>query len=250
MNNNSIKIDYFSDEIKNLIYRAQNKDKKALEKLIIINTPLINSILKRYISYSNSYEDLFQIGAIGIIKAIKKFDFNYNTKFSTYAVYVINGEYKRFFRDDGIIKVSRNYKTIYLKIQSLKEEYLKKNGIEPNINYLSEKIKVSREDIIISMEACKKPESLNKEINTNENTPIRIIDKIVDNNDISENIIEKIDLKNAILSLEKKERLIIILRYFKNKTQKEVADKLGMSQVQISRLEKKIITKMKKTFEC
>lgn len=249
MNSESAKIDYFSDEIKELIVNAQNGDKNSLEELTVINTPLINSILKRYLSYSISYDDLFQIGAIGLIKAIKRFSFEFNTKFSTYAVYVINGEYKRYFRDEGIIKVGRNLKTIYLKTKTIREDYVKKNGVEPSIDYLSEKIGVSSEDVLMALEACRQPESLSKELNTNENTPILLMDKIKDENDSNEKIVEKLDLKNAIMSLEKRDRQIIVLRYFKNKTQKEVAEVLGLSQVQVSRLEKKIIENMKKTFE-
>jgi len=249
MSSESVKIDYFSDEVKELIINAQNGDKTSLEELVIINTPLINSILKRYLSYSISYDDLFQIGAIGLIKAIKRFNFEYNTKFSTYAVYVINGEYKRYFRDEGIIKVGRNLKTIYLKTKVIREEYVKKNGVEPSIEYLSEKIEVSGEDIIMALEACRHPESLNKEINNSDNSPVLLMDKIKDETDSNEKLVEKLDLKNAIMQLEKRDRQIIVLRYFKNKTQREVADVLGLSQVQVSRLEKKIIENMKKTFE-
>lgn len=249
MSNTSAKIDYFSDEIKELIIKAQDGDKNSLEELVIINTPLINSILKRYLSFNIPYDDLFQIGAIGLIKSIKRFNFKFNTKFSTYAVYVINGEYKRYFRDEGIIKVGRNLKNIYLKSKSIREEYIKKNGFEPDIDYLSEKIDVSKEDLIMALEACKQPESLSKEIHQNDNSSVLLMDKIRDEKDNNEIIVEKLDLKNAIMNLEKRDRQIIVLRYFKNKTQKEVADILELSQVQVSRLEKKIIDNIKKAFE-
>ncbi len=249
MSNESVKIDYFSDEVKELIINSQQGDKNALEKLTIINTPIINSILKRYLSYNVQYEDLFQIGAIGLIKAVKKFDFSFCTKFSTYAVYVINGEYKRYFRDEGIIKVARNLKTIYLKSRKIREEYIKLNGEEPDVNYLSEKIGVSKEDLIMAFEACRQPESLNKELTNKDKTKVLLMDKIKDEKDNNEMIIERLDLKNAIMSLNKRDRQIIVLRYFKNKTQTQIAEILGLSQVQVSRLEKKIIENMKKTFE-
>ena len=249
MSNESAKIDYFSDEVKELINNAQKGDKKALEELTIINTPLINSILKRYLSYNVQYEDLFQIGAIGLIKAIQKFDFSFNTKFSTYAVYVINGEYKRYFRDEGIIKVARNLKTIYLKARKVREEYIKVNGEEPDLNYLSKNINASKEDLIMAFEACRQPESLYKELKQKDKSSVLLMDKIKDEKDDNEMIIERLDLKNAIMRLNKRDREIIILRYFKNKTQSQIAEMLGLSRFRYSGLEKKIIKEIKKTFE-
>lgn len=248
MNSECANINYFSEEIKELIKDSQNGDKDALEKLVIINTPLINSILKKYMNYSLDYDDLFQIGAIGLINAIKRFDFSFNTKFSTYAVYVINGEYKRYFRDEGIIKVGRSLKTLYIKARKLIEEYSKKKGEEPSINYLIEHLQCSKEDLIMAFEACKTPESLYTSIKQNDSNTMMLLDKIKDEKKENDIIIEKIDLKNAILGLNTRDRKLIILRYFKNKTQNEVAAILGISQVQVSRLEKKIIEDMKKSF--
>lgn len=242
---NSERIDFFSDEIKDLIISAQKDDEKALNKLVEINTPLVNSIIKKYNSKVSEYEDLFQIGAIGLIKAIRKFNFEFNTKFSTYAVYVIDGEIRKHFRDEGMIKISRSIKTTYLKARKVREEYVKLNGVEPTVEYIGEKIDVSIEEVVTCLDACRRPESLNASIG--EDSKKDLIDKIEDEKQNNDIIIEKIDLKNAINNLEKRDRQIIVLRYFQNKTQSEVAKMLGLSQVQVSRLEKKIIESIKNT---
>ncbi len=246
----SDKIDYFSDEIKTLIRLAQNQDPFALEQLVKINSPLLTSLVKKYVSQNAAYEDLFQIASIGLIKAIKKFNFDFDNKFSTYAVYVIVGELRRHFRDEGIIKVSRSVKTLYLKAKKITEEYTKQTGTEPTIKYLSEKLNSTPEEVLTAFEACMQPTSLYSEINNaKDNSVVFLMDKIEDDKFSNEDLIERIDLKNAINNLDKRDRQIIILRYFKNMTQSEVAKVLGISQVQISRIEKKVITSIKSSWQ-
>lgn len=235
---------YYSKE---LILKAQNNDKNAMNLLLEKNAPLINSLVKKYLQFSFEYDDLFQVGSIGLIKAVRKFDFNYNTQFSTYAVYVINGELKRYVRDDGIIKVSRNLKNIYIMAKAEIERCVKKNGREPGISEIAEKINVSREDVANAFDACRSPEYLQEKI-YGDNSEKTALDDIADEkNDITE-LMDRIFLKEAISSLDKESREIMLLRYFKNMTQTETAKILGMSQVQISRKEKKIIENIKKRY--
>jgi RNA polymerase sporulation-specific sigma factor len=242
---------YYSKE---LILAAQSGDKLAMETLVKNNTPLVNSLLKKYVYYNENetVEDLFQIGVIGLIKAIKNFDFSFNTRFSTYAVYIINGELKRHFRDDGIIKVSRNIKTIYLKAKAQRDQYIKNNGVEPKLSQIAQEIGESYEDVALAFEACQRPEYLSDySAGSDKNDKSRRNEEVIE--DKRNNIDDAIDLivlKNAISSLSSEYRQIITLRYFKNMTQSEVARLLGMSQVQVSRLEKKVIESLKKNMLC
>ena len=235
---------YYSRE---LITKAQNNDKNAMSTLLKKNAPLINSLVKKYLQYSFEYDDLFQIGSIGLIKAVRRFDFNFNTQFSTYAVYVVNGELKRYVRDDGIIKVSRNLKNIYIAARAEIDRYVKKNGKEPGIGEISENLGIASEDIANAFDACRSPEYLQERIYGNDSEKTALDDIADDKDDIVE-LVDRIFLKEAVSSLDNESRKIMLLRYFKNMTQTEVAKVLGMSQVQISRKEKKIIAEIKKRY--
>ncbi len=235
---------YYSKE---LILKAQNNDKSAMNLLLKKNTPLINSLIKKYLQFSFEYDDLFQVASIGLIKAVRRFDFNYNTHFSTYAVYVINGELKRYVRDDGIIKVSRTLKSIYIMAKTEIDHYVKKTGKEPNITEIAEKLKVSKEEVMNAFDACQAPEYLQEKIYGNDSEKTALDNIADDKNDIVD-LVDRIFLKEAILSLDNESRKIMLLRYFKNMTQVETAKILGMSQVQISRKEKKIIEIIKKGY--
>ncbi|MDO5038746.1 RNA polymerase sporulation sigma factor SigF [Clostridium sp.] len=233
------------DDNSELLPLAKNGDKKALDRLIEMNLPLVSSISKKFSNRGYDYEDIYQIGSIGLVKAIKNFDESFNVKFSTYAVPMIIGEIKRFLRDDGIIKVSRNVKTLARKLHYAKEELTKKLNREPTIDELSEYSSIDKEEIIIALESSSSMQYLYDTIHQDDGAPVLLIDKISENAEEDSEMIERIALKEAIGTLDVKSRQIIILRYFKDKTQVQVAKMLGISQVQVSRIEKKVLSKMK-----
>lgn len=229
-----------------LIHRAKEGDKEAQEKLVENNLGLVWSIVKKFHNRGYEADDLFQIGCIGLIKAIKKFDDNYDVRFSTYAVPMIMGEIKRFIRDDGIIKVSRSLKETANKARIVKEMLTKKLGREPTVHELADKLKIEVEDLIMALEANHAPESLYSTLHEGDNSPILLIDRIDEGTDEESEVINKIALKQVLDTLKPREKQIIILRYFKEKTQTQIAKMLGISQVQVSRIEKKILSQMKK----
>ncbi|PHS36292.1 MAG: RNA polymerase sporulation sigma factor SigF [Alkaliphilus sp.] len=234
------------EETIDFIIKSQSGDLKAQEMLVTHNLGLIRSVMKRFVNRGYDKEDIFQIGCIGLIKAIKKFDINYEVKFSTYAVPMIIGEIKRFMRDDGMIKVSRALKQTATKIKYSKEEFSKKYGRDPTLKELAEDLNIAKEEIVIALESSIQPDYLHDVIYQDDGDPVYLVDKIEDKNTIEdEEIIDKILLKNAISKLGQRERQIIVLRYFKDKTQTEIAKILGVSQVQVSRIEKKILGNMK-----
>ncbi|MBP1889500.1 RNA polymerase sporulation-specific sigma factor [Clostridium moniliforme] len=233
------------DNNSELLPLAKNGDEKALDRLIEMNLPLVSSISKKFLNRGYDYEDIYQIGSIGLVKAIKNFDNSFNVKFSTYAVPMIIGEIKRFLRDDGIIKVSRNVKTLAKKIHYCKEELTKKLNREPTIDELAEYSSIDKEEIIMAIEASSSMQYLYDTIHQDDGAPVLLIDKISQKGEDDTLMIDRIALKEAIGSLDTKSRQIIMLRYFKDKTQVQVAKMLGISQVQVSRIEKKVLKKMK-----
>ena len=216
---------------------------KALEKMIELNNGLIWSIAKRFTGRGYELEDLYQIGCIGMIKSIKKFDFKFGVKFSTYAVPYILGEIKKFLRDDGIIKVSRSIKELGIKIKEIEKEYVLKKGESISVKKLSDLLKVPEVDIVSAIEASKQVESINEEVY--EDGKSTKIDKIVSNRDEQGKIIDKIVLNEMVNSLKERDKKIIVLRFYKEKTQIQVAKILGISQVQVSRIEKRILKDLK-----
>lgn len=224
---------------------VENRNNEEIETLVSENTGLIWSIVNRFKNRGYEVEDLYQIGAIGLIKAIKKFDKSYGVKLSTYAVPYIIGEIKVFLRDDGMIKVSRSLKELNYKIKILENKYENQNK-KITMEEMEKELKVQREDIILAQNLSNNIESINE--SGFENSEIEKEERILINkNDNPEkNIIERIMLKDALSNLDEMEREIIILRYFKENTQTEVAKKYGMSQVQVSRIERRILEKMKR----
>ncbi len=243
------KSSYDFDDNMELIKLAKDGNKEAMDKLIEINIPLVSSISKKFLNRGYEYEDIFQIGSMGLIKAISNFDTSYNVKFSTYAVPMIMGEIKRFIRDDGIIKVSRNVKTTARKLHFDKEFLSKKLDREPTLEELSEYSGVDKEDIIFAMESSNSLQYLYDIIHQDDGAPVLLVDKLSENAEEDSNLVDRIALKEALKNLDLKSRQIIMLRYFKDKTQVEVAKMLGISQVQVSRIEKKVLKKMKKNLE-
>ena len=225
------------------ILLAQQGDEKAKEKVIQENLGLVWSIVHRF---KNSYydkEDLFQIGCVGLMKAMMHFDVSYQVQFSTYAVPIIMGEIKRYFRDDGTIKVSRSLKELNLKITKAKEIIMSQKGEEASLQDLSDYLQVDVQDIVEAMDASYYPTSLNEPIYEKDGSSIQMEDRIEDTSHPF--WFEKMALDMEIEKLDEKEKLIIYMRYQLDYNQEKVARRLGISQVQVSRLEKKIIAKLK-----
>ena len=240
---------YNYDHNPELLNLAKNGDSEAMNKLIEMNLPLVMSISKKFLNRGYEYEDIFQIGSIGLVKAINNLNTDYNVKFSTYAVPMIIGEIKRFLRDDGMIKVSRNVKSLARKISIYKEQLSKTLQRSPTIEELAEYAGVDKEEIIFAIESANSLQYLYDTIHQDDGAPVLLIDKLSEEKKCDDNLIERIALKEALRSLDEKARQIIMLRYFKDKTQVQVAKMLGISQVQVSRIEKKVLAQMKKRLE-
>lgn len=244
MNASNIK-KYSYEDNKFLVELAKCGDKEAMNSLVEINTPLVSSLCKKFLNRGYDYDDIFQLGCMGLVKAINNFDTSYDVKFSTYAVPMILGEIKRFLRDDGIIKVSRNVKILAQKLHFQKEALIKEIGREPTIDELVTYTGIDKEEVLLALESVNNMSYLHDTIHQDEGSPILLIDKISQDTEEGEDLVEKIALKEAIRNLDSKSRKIIVLRYFKDKTQSEVARMLGISQVQVSRIEKKILVNIK-----
>lgn len=230
-----------------LIEKAKNGDKEAQSIMVEKNIGLVWSIVKRFQNRGYEPEDLFQIGCIGLMKAINKFDSSFNVKFSTYAVPMIIGEVKRFIRDDGLIKVSRSLKETSNKVKITKEIMLKELGREPSVAEIAGRLDITPEEIAMALEATYTPEYLYNNVSEGDNSPIMLIDRVDSEAYPSESeLIDKITLMQILDTLEPREKQIIVLRYFKEKTQAQIAKMLGISQVQVSRLEKKILKELRK----
>lgn len=232
-----------------LIPLAKEGNTEALNKLIEANLPLVTSISKKFTNRGYEYEDIYQIGCMGLVKAIKNFDEKYNVKFSTYAVPMIIGEIKRFLRDDGMIKVSRNVKSLAKKLHFDKEALTKKLNREPTVEELAQFSGMDKEEILFALESSASMQYLYEVIHQDDGSPVLLIDKLSENAIEDKNITEKLALKEALRNLDTKSRQIIVLRYFKDKTQIQVAKMLGISQVQVSRIEKKVLQEMRKQLD-
>lgn len=229
------------EESAELLSLINTGDKAAREQMILGNTGLIWSVVRRFINRGYDSEDLFQIGCIGLIKAIDNFNHEFNVKFSTYAIPMITGEIKRFLRDDGIIKISRSIKENQVKIIRAKEDIRNELGREATVAEISMATNISEEDIVTATEASMEVESLNKVVYAGESNDISLMDRIEDSKEESDSIINRLLIGELLEKLSHIDRKIINLRYFENKTQSQVADILEMTQVQVSRLEKKIL---------
>ena len=228
-----------------LIGRAHQGDKAARDLLFEENTGLIYSVAKRFLGRGVEMEDLFQIGVIGLMKAIDKFDLKLEVRFSTYAVPMITGEIKRFLRDDGMIKVSRSLKEMAVKVCMTREKLEKDYGREPTLEEVSEEIGATREEIVMAMESASEVESLHKTIYQGDGNAISLMDGIKEEKDASEELLDHMLLNSLLGTLEEKERDLLRLRYFEDLTQVQVAKQLDMTQVQVSRMEKKILGKLR-----
>ncbi len=231
-----------NEETISLILEAQKGSDEAKSLLLYHNLPLIKSIVRRYRNKLIEYDDLIQLGTLGLIKAINNFDTSYGVRFSTYAVPMIAGEIKRFIRDDGAIKVSRSIKSQSQKINVFIEEYHQQHNRNPKITDIAKEFGMSEQDVVFTLDSSRYPISLYAE---SDDDNLSLVDRLSTKSSIDDEI-DKMIIKDMIKNLEDRDRKIIYLRYYRDKTQSEIARELGVSQVQISRLEAKIIEKMKK----
>ena len=228
-----------------LIQRSHDGDEEARARLVEENAGLVWCVVKRFYNRGAEAEDLFQIGNIGLLKAIDKFDLSYDVKFSTYAVPMISGEIKRFLRDDGMIKVSRSLKELSYKAYLCQEELRDRWGREPSVAEIAEELHVDQEELVMALEAGGDVESLHKPIYQKDGQEIRLMDKLPEKEKEEDKVLERMLLKELLNSLDKEERRLIYLRYFADRTQSQVGTEMGISQVQVSRLEKKILKRLR-----
>ena len=242
------------NDTKELILRAHNGDKAARDKLVLENIGLVYSVSRRFAGRGYELEDINQIGTIGLIKAIDKFDDSFDVRFSTYAVPMIAGEIKRFLRDDGMLKVSRSLKENGYRIKKASDKLVSQNGREATIEELAAATELSVEDVVMALEANTDVESIYRTIYQNDGNEVYLVDKLSGSSGdtvkdefagAQEQLLNSILLEQLLAELDELEGKLIMLRYFKEMTQTQVADKLGISQVQVSRLEKKILRKLR-----
>lgn len=238
MNNNKPTTLLTQEKMRELIALSQAGDKLARQQMIEGNTRLVWSIVQRFASRGADLEDLFQIGCIGLMKSVDKFDLSYEVKFSTYAVPMIIGEIQRFLRDDGMVKISRSIRELNFKIRHATDDFLKMHERQPTILELASILEVSREEIVMAADALRDPASLQEQLYENESgDALTLMDQMKDER--SEKSFDHIPLRELVEKLEKREQMIIYLRYYLDCTQSDIAERLGISQVQVSRLEKK-----------
>ncbi|MGN7386673.1 SigF/SigG family RNA polymerase sporulation sigma factor [Sporosarcina sp. SAFN-015] len=231
------------DRMRVLIQQSQDGDKDARRMMVEGNTRLVWSIVQRFASRGADLEDLFQIGCIGLMKSIDKFDLSYDVKFSTYAVPMIVGEIQRFLRDDGMVKVSRSIRELSFKIRHATDDYIKNHGRSPSVSEIAEVLDVSIDEVILASDALRDPASLHEQLYENEGDSLTLMDQLRD--DRSERFFDHIPLRDVVSKLNKRDQTIIYMRYYLDYTQSDIAERIGISQVQVSRLEKKILAQLK-----
>ncbi|MCL2575754.1 MAG: RNA polymerase sporulation sigma factor SigF [Defluviitaleaceae bacterium] len=233
-----------------LIERSQKGDMRARDAIVAQNTGLVWSVVKKFSNRGYELEDLFQIGTIGLIKCIDKFDVNFGVRFSTYAVPMIMGEIKRFLRDDGMIKVSRPLKEIATKAKYMQENLQQKTGKVPSIAEIAAALNIDVEDLTLAMDAGFEVESIYAIVHQGDGSPVYLLDKLeLNSEDTSDKMIDKIALREVITALDPKERQVIVMRYFQDKTQSQIAEAIGVSQVQVSRIEKRVLKVLRQKLE-
>jgi len=229
-----------------LLEKAQGGDKNSLEQFVSDNMGLVWSVVRKFTGRGYEVEDLSQIGAVGLVKALKKFDISFGVQFSTYAVPMIMGEIKRFLRDDGAIKVSRSLKEAAMKGYAARERLYKKYAREPSISEIADECGIDTDVLLQAFDASTPPESIYTSVYDNSGSEICIADRL-QAEDSEEKIIDKVLIENILEGLSARERQIIVFRYFKGKTQAEIAKKIGVSQVQVSRIEKAVLAKLRES---
>ena len=231
-----------------LIGRAHQGDKEARDTLFEENTGLIYSVARRFLGRGVEMEDLFQIGSIGLLKAVDKFDPAFEVKFSTYAIPMILGELKRFFRDDGMIKVSRSIKENQHRVYLAREKIEKELGREPSLKEIAEMLEMPPEEVAMTMDSAAEVESIYQIIYQGEGNELRLLDKIPEKENAEEHLLNRIFLEEILGKLESSDRKLLYMRYFQDQTQTQIAEQLGVSQVQVSRMEKRILKKLRSLY--
>ena len=237
------------EEKEALFIKIKAGDEEARNTFINGNLRLVLSVIQRFYGRGENADDLFQVGCVGLIKAIDNFDLSQNVQFSTYAVPMIIGEVKRYLRDNNSIRVSRSVRDLAYKVIQFKEKYTKENGKEPNVEEIAKELDVTKEDIAFSLDAIQDPVSLQEPVYNDGAESIYIMDQVKDSKNTDELWAEKITIKGAKEKLNEKERMIINKRFFDGRTQMEVAEEIGISQAQVSRLEKTAIQHIKRLYK-
>ena len=246
---NTAKLKTLTDEEKQaLLLRTKNKDAAAREELILGNLRLVLSIIQRFSNRRENLDDLFQVGCIGLIKAIDHFNTDLGVKFSTYAVPMIIGEVRRYLRDNNAIRVSRSLRDLAYRALQAREALTRQTGREPSVDAIAEAIGEPRESVAAAMDAIVEPVSLYDSVYNDGEDSVYVIDQLRDTGDTDENWIESITLKEAMKTLSERERKIINMRFYRGKTQMEIAEEIGISQAQVSRLEKGAIERIRRSF--
>lgn len=232
------------EETLHLLQLAQSGDQEAKETLFQANIGLVYLVMERFKGTRNEYEDLFQVGSIGLVKAIERFDVKYEVRFSTYAVPMIIGEIKRFLRDDGILKVQRGLKEIFYRVKWAQDKISAETGREPTIGEISEMLGIDKEEIVMAMEACQSPASIYDLLSNQDKDKLKLIDTL--GGDFQkEDFLERVALREALEKLDYREREVIMRRFFKDETQVAIANDLGISQVQVSRIERAALKRLR-----
>ena len=244
---NTAKLPVISNaKMRELFKKVQSGDEEARQKIIKGNLRLVLSVIQRFTNRGEYVDDLFQVGCIGLIKAIDNFDLGQNVKFSTYAVPMIIGEIRRYLRDNNSIRVSRSLRDIAYKALQVRDSLTNRYSKEPTISEIAKELKIPREDIVFALDAIQEPVSLFEPIYHDGGDPIYVMDQVDDEKNLDANWLESINIKEALRRLNERERLILTLRFFDGKTQMEVAEEIGISQAQVSRLEKAALNQMRK----
>ena len=234
------------DELLELLRKAKNGDESAKNAIFTQNTPLIKSIIRRFAGKGVEYDDLYQIACIGFLKAVNNFDESFGVKFSTYTVPMVIGEIKRYMRDNGAIKVSRTLKILANKINKFVDAYQTKNNSTPPVELIATEFGITSDEVVVAMDSARMPVSIFDKFEEDDEGS-ELINKII-SDDGEEKILDKIHISSIIEKLSERERKIVVMRYFRDKTQTEIAEALGVSQVQVSRLENKIIDKIRNEY--
>lgn len=238
-----------ADKKSELLKKIKAGDEEARQEFINGNLRLVLSVIKRFYCRGENADDLFQVGCVGLIKAMDNFDIEQNVQFSTYAVPMIIGEVKRYLRDNNTIRVSRSVRDLAYRVLTEKERFIKENDREPTIDEMAKILEVPKEDIVMSMDAIQTPVSLQEPSGNNDMDNIYIEDQISDKKNTDEYWAEAITIAEAMKRLNEKEKMIISKRFFEGRTQIEVADEIGISQAQVSRLEKNAIEHIKRIYK-
>lgn len=236
---------YSDEEIRQLIASSQSGDTASRDALVLTNQRLVWAVVQRFLGRGYEPDDLFQIGCIGLMKAVDKFDLSYDVKFSTYAVPMIIGEIQRFLRDDSTVKVSRSLKETAKHIRHARDDLAKRLGRQPRVHEIAEELGIDASEVVFAQEAMRTPASIHETVYENDGDPIYLMDQIAEDENVG--WFDKIALHEVLNHLPERERLIVYLRFFKDKTQSDVAKVLGISQVQVSRLEKKILKSIRES---